>query len=146
MMVTRPILLVEDNPDDVELTIRAFKRSNILNDLHVATDGQQAIDYLFGTDAAGHRNPLPAVVLLDLKLPKVSGFEILERLRQEETTSRIPVIILTSSREDQDVTTGYEHGANSYIRKPVEFEQFVKVVQQIGMYWLVLNEPVPDRI
>ena len=144
-MSTKTILLVEDNPDDEALTLRAFKKCNILNDVVVARDGQQAIDYLFGTGAHAGRNvaDLPAVILLDLKLPKLDGLEVLRRLRADERTKLAPVVILTSSREERDIIEGYRLGANSYIRKPVDFVQFTEAVKQLGLYWLLLNEPPP---
>lgn len=139
------ILLVEDNPADVKLTERAFKKSNIANTLVVAHDGQEALDCLFGEGAcAGMPLPrLPAIVLLDLKLPRVDGLEVLRQIRAHERTSLLPVIILTSSREEQDVINSYKLGANSYIRKPVDFKQFVEAATQLGIYWLVVNEPPP---
>lgn len=139
------ILLVEDNPDDVELTRRAFARSNISNELVVAADGQEALDYLFAAGAHADRDSrtLPQVVLLDLKLPKVDGLGVLRRLRADERTRRLPVVILTTSTEEKDILTSYELGANSYIRKPVDFAQFVDAARQLGLYWLVLNEPPP---
>jgi len=133
------ILLVEDNPDDVALTMRALKSHNITNDVVVAQDGVEAIDYLFGTKGRPAPTELPAVVLLDLKLPKVNGMEVLQRIRGDERTKLLPVVILTSSAEEQDVVRGYDLGANSYIRKPVDFVQFVGAVRQLGLYWLVLN-------
>ena len=141
------ILLVEDNPDDEALTLRAFKKNNIQNEVVVARDGAQALDYLFGTGAHAGRDTsvLPQMVLLDLKLPKVDGLEVLRRIRAEERTHLLPVVILTSSREDADLVKGYSLGANSYIRKPVDFGQFTEAVRQLGLYWLVLNEPPPDR-
>ena len=144
-MSTKTILLVEDNPDDEALTLRAFKKCNILNDVVMARDGQQAIDYLFGTGAHAGRNvaDLPAVILLDLKLPKLDGLEVLRRLRADERTKLAPVVILTSSREERDIIEGYRLGANSYIRKPVDFVQFTEAVKQLGLYWLLLNEPPP---
>jgi CheY-like chemotaxis protein len=133
------ILLVEDNADDEELTLRALKKNNITNEVFVARDGVQAIEYLF----EGERKPLPQVVLLDLKLPKIDGLEVLRRIREDERTRCLPVVILTSSREEQDLMRGYTLGANSYIRKPVDFAQFVEAVRQLGLYWLVLNESAP---
>ena len=132
------VLLVEDNPDDVELTLRALKRSHLLNPVRVARDGAEALEILFG---AGPRPRLPRVVLLDLKLPRVNGLEVLERIRREESTRSVPVVVLTSSREEPDVKRAYELGANSYIVKPVEFEKFVAAVGEVGLYWLVLNQP-----
>ncbi len=147
MVDTKVILLIEDNPDDVALTLRAFKKSNIGNEVIVARDGQEALDYLFGAGAYAGRNPamIPAVVLLDLKLPKVDGLEILRRVREDRRTKLVPVVILTSSREEQDVVRGYDLGANSYIRKPVDFEQFNECVRQLGLYWLLINEPPPSE-
>jgi two-component system response regulator len=137
------ILLVEDNPDDVALTLRALKAHNITNDVVVAPDGVQALDYLFGTK--GHAAPaeLPAVVLLDLKLPRVNGLEVLERIRAEERTRMLPVVILTSSDEERDVIKGYSLGANSYVRKPVDFIQFSEAAKQLGLYWLLVNRAPP---
>ena len=139
------ILLVEDNVDDVDLTIRALKKHNILNEVVVARDGAEALNYLFGTGAYAGRDLSvpPQVVLLDLKLPKLSGLEVLKRLRENERTRLQPVVILTSSREEQDLTDSYGLGANSYIRKPVDFSQFSEAVRQVGLYWLVLNEAPP---
>ncbi len=139
------ILLVEDNPDDEELTLRALRQNNIMNKVDVVRDGVEALDYLFCQGAHKTRNPSqkPAIVMLDLKLPKVDGLEVLRRLRSNESTRLMPVVILTSSKEEQDLITGYSLGANSYIRKPVDFKQFVSAVGQIGLYWLVLNEPPP---
>ncbi len=136
------ILLVEDNPDDVELTLRAFRKNNIANGVAIARDGAEALDYLFGTGAyADHNaNDTPRIILLDLKLPKVDGLQVLERLRADERTELIPVVILTSSKEEQDLVSGYKSGANSYVRKPVDFNQFVEAVRQIGLYWLLINE------
>jgi CheY-like chemotaxis protein len=133
------VLLVEDNPDDEELTIRGFKLANLQNPIDVARDGQEAIDYLFGTEEQAAR-PLPIVVLLDLKLPRIDGFEVLQRIRQEERTRRLPVVILTSSSEEHDVANGYDLGANSYVCKPIEFTEFASAVAQLGIYWLMLNE------
>ncbi|MFA5914401.1 MAG: response regulator [Burkholderiales bacterium] len=138
-MDKRPILLVEDNPDDEVLTLRAFKKNLVANSVVVARDGQQAIDYLSATG-----NELPAVILLDLKLPKVSGLEVLKRVRADARTRRVPVVILTSSKEDSDLIAGYDLGCNSYIRKPVDFDKFVEAAGQLGLYWLVINEPPPS--
>jgi two-component system response regulator len=145
-MMGKIILLVEDNPDDEALTLRAFKKCNIANEVVVARDGQEALDYLFGTGQFAGRlaSDLPAVVLLDLKLPKIDGLEVLRRLRADERTRLAPVVILTSSREERDVISGYRLGANSYIRKPVDFEQFTDSVKQLGLYWLLLNESPPQ--
>lgn len=144
-MSTRPtdILLVEDNPTDVELTLRAFRKANLLNPLHVVEDGAEALEYLFGPgDAAGEPDhPLPRLILLDLKLPKVSGLEVLRRIKTHERTRRIPVVVLTSSREAPDVQESYRLGANSYIVKPVSFDKFLEAVTQLGLYWLLLNTP-----
>ena len=136
------ILLVEDNPDDELLTRRALKKNNIGNEVVVAHDGVEALDYLFGTGAHEGRDlsVMPQVILLDLKLPKIDGLEVLRRLRGDKRTSLLPVVILTSSKEQQDLVDGYGYGANSYIRKPVDFAQFVEAVRQLGLYWLVLNE------
>ena len=141
-MDKRVILLVEDNPDDEALTLRAFKKSNILNEVVVARDGAEALDYLFATGAYAGRDTsvVPQLILLDLKLPKVNGLEVLERIRTDERTRLVPVVLLTSSREEQDLIEGYSLGANSYIRKPVDFVQFTEVKRNVGMYWLVLNE------
>jgi len=144
-MEEKIILLVEDNPDDVELTIRAFKKNNILNRVIVANDGVEALDYLFDTGVHAGRDlkDLPVVILLDLKLPKIDGLEVLKRIRQDNRTKLIPVVILTSSSEQKDVINGYSLGANSYIRKPVEFSQFVEAMRHLGLYWLLWNEPPP---
>lgn len=142
------ILLVEDNPDDEALTLRALKKNNISNDVVVARDGVEALDYLFGTGAHQGRDPriLPQITLLDLKLPKVDGLEVLRRLRADPRTKLLPVVILTSSNEEQDRLKGYGLGANSYVRKPVDFAQFTEAVRQLGLYWLLLNEaPPPAR-
>lgn len=139
------ILLVEDNEDDEVLALRALTRNRILNRVVVARDGAEALDYLFATGTHGSRGAdgLPALVLLDLKLPKVSGLDVLRRLRADKRTQYLPVVILTSSKEEQDLVSGYSLGANSYIRKPVDFAQFSEAVLQIGLYWLVLNESAP---
>lgn len=139
------ILLVEDDPNDVLLTERAFKKANIANELHVERDGAAALDYLLGPGAGGPDRPSPTLVLLDLNLPKMDGVEVLRRLRAQEPTRRLPVVILTSSNEERDIAGCYDLGANSYIRKPVDFEQFAEAVRSLGLYWLVLNEPPPGR-
>jgi len=141
MVVDRKcILLVEDNPDDEELTRVALKENNILNDLIVARDGAEAVDFLFKEGAV-----LPQVVLLDLKLPKIDGLDVLRRMRSNDRTKLLPVVILTSSKEEQDLVEGYSLGANSYVRKPIDFGQFIEAVKQLQLYWLVLNDapPVP---
>ena len=147
MIDNKWILLVEDNPDDVELTRRAIKKNNILNELVVARDGAEALDLLFGKGDYAGREPgvMPAIVLLDLKLPKIDGIEVLKRLRDDERTACIPVVILTSSREEQDIISSYRSGCNSYIRKPVDFAQFNEAVQTLGLYWLLMNEPLPMK-
>jgi two-component system response regulator len=139
------ILLVEDNPDDEELTLLAFKESKILNEVIVARDGEEALDYLFGTGKHAGRDlsVMPQLILLDLKLPKVDGLEVLKRLREERRTRLLPVVILTSSKEESDLISSYSLGVNSYIRKPVDFSQFIEAVNQLGLYWLVLNEAPP---
>jgi CheY-like chemotaxis protein len=137
------ILLVEDNPDDVELTLRAFRKNNIANKTVIVRDGAEALDYLFGAGDYADRdiNDTPRIILLDLKLPKLNGLQVLERLRADERTKLTPVVILTSSKEEQDLIHGYKSGANSYVRKPVDFNQFVEAVRHIGLYWLLINEP-----
>lgn len=144
-MNEKTILLVEDNPDDEELTLRALKKNNILNQVKIVRDGAEALDYLFcqGAYAGRDASLQPAVTLLDLKLPKVEGLEVLKRLRADERTRLLPVVILTSSREEQDLISGYRLGANSYIRKPVDFTKFMEAVRQVGLYWLMMNEPPP---
>jgi two-component system response regulator len=139
----KSILLVEDNPDDEELARVALQKNNVANVLHVARDGVEALDFLFSRGTYAHRkiDELPSVVFLDLKLPRVSGLEVLKQLRAHEPTQLIPVVILTSSKEEQDLMTGYRLGANSYIRKPVDFDRFLEAVNQLGAYWLKLNEP-----
>lgn len=141
------ILLVEDNPDDEVLTLRAFKKNNILNTVVVVHDGVEALDYLFATGKYQGRDvsEQPQLVLLDLKLPKIDGLEVLRRLRDDERTRLQPVVILTTSNEDRDILSSYKLGANSYIRKPVDFEQFMEAVRQLGLYWLVLNTSPPSR-
>jgi two-component system response regulator len=144
-MFTAPILLVEDNLDDEALTLRALKKNNIRNEVVVAHDGVEALEYLFATGTFARRDPadMPQVILLDLKLPKIDGLEVLRRLRANEQTRFLPVVILTSSNEDQDRINSYALGANSYVRKPVDFAQFIEAVRQLGLYWLILNEPAP---
>jgi two-component system, response regulator len=144
-MSEKVILLVEDNADDEALTLRAFKKSNITNDVVVARDGAEALDYLFATGKYAGRdlNDLPQLILLDLKLPKVDGLEVLRKIRNESRTRLLPVVILTSSNEQEDRRNGYGLGANSYIRKPVDFNKFIEAVQQLGLYWLLLNEHPP---
>jgi len=141
-MKNKVILLAEDNPDDVQLTLRALKKSNIMNDVVVAQDGVEALEYLFGTGKYAGRDTrvLPQVVLLDLKMPRMDGLEVLQRIRTDERTRLLPVVVLTTSNEDRDRVESYKLGANSYIRKPVDFNQFAEAVRQLGLYWLVLNE------
>jgi len=145
MMRGRVILLVEDNPNDVELTLRAFEKSKIASEIVVAHDGEQAIDYLFATGRHAGRDPaiMPEVVLLDMKLPKLDGLGVLRRMRADERTRRLPVVMLTSSKEERDVTSSYDLGANSFVRKPVDFGEFVDAAKHLGIYWLVMNEPGP---
>jgi CheY-like chemotaxis protein len=145
-MDKRPILLIEDNPDDEALTLRALQKNNIKNHVVIARDGVEALDFLFGTGAHAGRDTriMPHVILLDLKLPKVSGFEVLRALRADPRTRLLPVVILTSSNEEQDRVEGYGLGANSYVRKPVEFGDFIEAVRQLGLYWLILNESAPN--
>ena len=145
-MKNKSILLVEDNPDDVKLTLHALKECNIANKVVVVSDGVEALDYLFGTGAHAGRDlsDRPAVVLLDLKLPKVDGLEVLRHIRADHHGKRQPVVVLTSSKEEQDVVASYDLGANSYILKPVDFDRFIEAVRQLGLYWLLLNEPPPN--
>ncbi len=146
-MTDKIILLVEDNPDDEALTLRALKKNNIMNEVVVTRDGAEALDYLFIRGAHANRDPnkQPALTLLDLKLPKVDGLEILRQIRANPSTQLLPVVILTSSKEEQDLINGYRLGANSYIRKPVDFAQFMEAVRNLGLYWLVLNEIPPHK-
>jgi two-component system, response regulator len=146
-MEEKTILLVEDNPDDVDLTLRVFKKNHILNKVVVARDGAEALDYLYGTGTYAGRDSrdVPQLILLDLNLPKIDGLEVLKRIRADERTKYISGVILTSSKEEQDVIQGYRMGANSYIRKPLDFKQFVESVKQLGLYWLVLNEAFPGK-
>jgi two-component system response regulator len=142
---SQPILLVEDNPDDEALTLRAFKKNNILNQIVVCRDGAEAVDFLFAQGAYADRadEPLPQLVLLDLKLPKLDGTEVLRRIRANERTRLLPVVVLTSSKEDRDIIDSYQLGANSYVRKPVDFTEFLSAVRALGLFWLVLNVPPP---
>ncbi len=144
-MNKKVVLLVEDNPDDVELTLRAFRKNNLLNEVVVVSDGVEALDYLFNKGAYADRDPSiqPQLVLLDLKLPKIDGLEVLRQIRTDEQTRLLPVVILTSSKEEQDLLQSYTLHANSYICKPVDFNRFSEAVRQLGLYWLVLNEPPP---
>lgn len=143
-MREKTILLVEDNPKDEALTLRALQKGNILNRVIVAHDGVEALDYLLSPATDGAFKPLPELVLLDLKMPKIDGLEVLKRIRADKRTCLLPVVILTTSAEDQDRLAGYRLGANSYVRKPVDFVQFSEAVSQLGLYWLVLNEPPPN--
>jgi CheY-like chemotaxis protein len=141
------ILLVEDNPDDEALTVRALKKNNVLNEVAVARDGVEALEYLFGEGSYANRDTslVPQVILLDLKLPKLDGLGVLRRLRADPRTKLLPVVLLTSSTEEEDLLKGYGHGANSYVRKPVDFDKFKEAIRQLSLYWLVLNEPPPIR-
>lgn len=145
-MTEKLILLVEDNPDDEELTVLALKQGKILNEVVVARDGVEALDYLFGTGSYAARDVrLPQVILLDLKLPKVGGLDVLDRIRSSPTTACIPVVVMTSSNEEEDLVSSYRVGANSYVRKPVGFQAFSEAVQRVGLYWLLVNEAAPAR-
>jgi two-component system response regulator len=145
-LAEKKILLVEDNPDDEALTLRALKKNNIANEVVVARDGVEALDYVFGEGAHAGRDlsDQPQVILLDLKLPKIDGLEVLKRVREDKRTRRLPVVILTTSNEERDIVSSYDLGANSYIRKPVDFDQFMEAVRQLGLYWLVLNVTAPN--
>ncbi|MEA3488846.1 MAG: response regulator [Candidatus Omnitrophota bacterium] len=147
-MKDKIILLVEDNPDDIELTTRVLKKNNITNEVVVLRDGQEALDCLLkeGAYADPEKSITPAVVLLDIKLPKVDGIEVLRRIRADDRTKLIPVVILTSSTEEQDIVNGYKFGCNSYVRKPVQFDKFAEAVRQLGLYWLLLNDLPPKEI
>ena len=146
-MNEKTILLVEDNEDDEELTTRALRQAKVANDIVVARDGREALDVLFCEGQHAGRDPaqMPALILLDLKLPKLSGLEVLQKIRADERTRLIPTVVLTSSSEDEDMLRSYQHGANSYVRKPVEFNSFANAVSQLGVYWMLLNQPVPRR-
>jgi CheY-like chemotaxis protein len=146
-MSDRLIMVVEDNPDDEELTLRALRQGKVANEIVVTRDGAEALEFMFGTGKYRDRDlsKMPAVILLDLKLPKLSGLDVLQRLRADERTKFVPVVVLTSSSEDEDMLRSYQFGANSYVRKPVEFGAFVNAVSQLGVYWALLNEPLPRR-
>lgn len=146
MIRNHVILLVEDNPNDVELTLRAFEKSDLAKDIVVVPDGEQAIHYLFSTGPHANRDQalMPEVVLLDMKLPKIDGLGVLRRMRNDLRTKRLPVVILTSSREEKDVASSYDLGANSFVRKPVDFAEFVDAARHLGIYWLVMNQPPPE--
>ncbi|HZR68636.1 MAG TPA: response regulator [Burkholderiales bacterium] len=141
----RIMLVVEDNPHDVELTVRAFQKSRVVNELVVVADGREALDYLFREGVHADRDPArtPEVVLLDLKLPKIDGLEVLRRMRADPRTRRLPVVVLTSSNEEKDIVSSYDFGANSFVRKPVDFDQFAEATRQLGLYWMVFNELPP---
>lgn len=145
MHMAKTILLVEDNPDDVALTLRAFKRSNLLNPVNVAQDGVEALDFLFARSSYSDRVglPLPTLIILDLKLPKLDGLGVLKAIRNDTRTKLIPVVILTSSKEEQDIISGYSLGANSYVRKPVDFSEFLDATKVLGLYWMMMNQPPP---
>jgi CheY-like chemotaxis protein len=141
-MTSRPILLVEDNPDDVSLTLRALKKNHILNQITVASDGAEALTFLFDGDDTHAREP--GLILLDLKLPKVDGLDVLRRIRADDRTKLVPVVILTSSKLEEDILSGYRSGANAYVRKPVNFAEFAEAIKTLGLFWLLLNEAVPE--
>lgn len=143
--MSKVVLLVEDNATDEKLTLRAFKKANIANDIQVVRDGEEALDYLFATGSHAGRDVsvLPAITLLDLNLPRIGGLEVLRRIRADERTKLLPVIILTSSKEEEDIARGYSLGANAYVRKPVDFPEFITAAQGLGLFWLLLNEPAP---
>ncbi len=145
--MSKVILLVEDNPTDEKLTVRAFQRCHATNEIMVVRDGAEALDYLFGSGKYAGRDAqiLPAVVLLDLKLPRIDGLEVIRRIRADERTKLLPVVVLTASKEDEDVVRSYSFGANAYVRKPVDFAQFVEATNTLGVFWLLLNEPAPVR-
>ncbi len=147
-MKERTILLVEDNPDDVKLTLRALEHHNVSNKVVVAEDGVEALDYLFGTGrfSGGDTPDKPEVILLDLKLPRMDGLELLKRLRSDERTALLPIVVLTSSKEEQDMINSYKLGANSYVRKPVDFNEFIEAIRQLKLYWLILNETPPVTV
>lgn len=147
MYSSKKILLVEDNPDDIELTLRAFKKSKIMNEIIVKQDGEKAVEYLFGPEGVANNETLdlPILILLDLKIPKIDGLDVLKKIKYHERTKLIPTVILTSSNEQTDIINGYLRGCNSYIRKPVDFNQFAETVKQLGLYWLVLNEPPHNK-
>jgi two-component system, response regulator len=144
-MTSQPILLVEDNPDDEALTLRAFEKSNISNEVIVARDGAEALAYLFPADGDGNGVPRPALILLDLNLPKVGGLEVLRKMQADARTRVIPVVVLTSSKQEEDILDSYRSGANAYVRKPVKFSDFADAVRALGVFWLLLNEPAPSR-
>lgn len=144
-MNDKMILLIEDNPDDELLMLRALTKNNIANEVYVARDGEEALDFLYGTGTYADRdlNEMPQLILLDLKLPKIDGLKVLKRLREEETTKKIPVVVLTTSAEQQDIVRSYDLGANSYVQKPIDFNEFIEATRQLGLYWLVINKTAP---
>ncbi|MDN5374475.1 MAG: hypothetical protein PWP32_1240 [Methanothermobacter sp.] len=143
MMTDADILLVEDNPTDAELTIRALKKNNLANKLHWVKDGEEALDYIFASGSYSDRDPenLPKLILLDLRMPKVDGLEVLQEIKRNDSTSKIPVVVLTSSKEDRDIVESYKLGVNSYVSKPVEFDEFISAVSTLGFYWMIINQP-----